>query len=196
MNLTSLVFFAFCIITLFIYFIVPKKFQWGILLISSVIFLFWDNFNISTVIQALIVLIPTYIFGRLIDKYYDTKKSKVFLLLGVFVILAQLAYLKYTNLFLTTANHILNVFNIEYTFDLVHRNSLIGISYYSLIMISYLIDIYRGTCKAQKNIFKFALFMSYFPVLTSGPFIRYGGTGQELYQKHKLDYNNLCRRIT
>ncbi len=191
MTLTSFIFLAFCVITLLIYFIVPKKFQWGILLVSSVIFLFWNNFNLATVIQALMVLLPAYVFGRLIEKNYNTKKSKIFLLIGIFIILGQLLYLKYTNLFLTTANHIMNLLNINYKFDLVYRNSLIGISYYSLIMIGYLIDIYRGTCKAQKNIFKCALFMSYFPILTSGPFIRYGESGQELYEEHKLKYKNL-----
>ena len=140
MGLTTFTFMAFCIITLFIYFIIPKKYQWIVLLISSVTFLFWDNFNIETIIQALIVLMSAYVFGRLIDKYYDTKKAKRFLAFGILIILAQLIYLKYTNLFLTTFNHIFNLFGIKYQFGLVYRNSLIGISYYSLIMISYMTD--------------------------------------------------------
>ena len=70
MELTTLTFLVFCIITLIIYFAIPKKFQWVTLFISSVIFLFWDNFNITTVIQALMVLVPTYILGRMIEKYY------------------------------------------------------------------------------------------------------------------------------
>ncbi len=192
MCLTTFTFIAFCIITLFIYFIIPKKFQWIVLLVSSVTFLFWDNFNIETIIQALIVLMSAYVFGRLIDKYYDTKKAKRFLAFGILIILAQLIYLKYTNLFLTTFNHIFNLFGIKYQFGLVYRNSLIGISYYSLIMISYMTDIYRGTCKAQKNIFKCALFMSYFPILTSGPFIRYDSVGKEMYKEHKFNYNDMC----
>ena len=90
MSLTSLIFLFFCIITLFIYFIVPKKIQWIVLLISSVIFLFYNNLNISTILQALVVLISTYIFGILIDKYHNTKRAKVFLILGIFIILGQL----------------------------------------------------------------------------------------------------------
>ncbi len=58
-------------------------------------------------------------------------------------------------------------------------------------MISYLIDIYRGTCKAQKNIFKCALFMSYFPILTSGPFIRYDSIEDDLYKEHKFDFDRM-----
>ena len=192
MSLTSLVFLAFSIVTLFIYFIFPKKNKWFVLVVSSVIFLFWNNLTISTLAQALLVLLSSYIFGRLIDKYHDTKKAKLFLISGILVILGQILYLKYTNLFLATVNHIFNLFKIDFKFALVHRNSLIGISYYSLIMISYLVDIYRGACKSQKNIFKCALFMSYFPILTSGPFIRYSTIEKELYEGHKFNYNRMC----
>ncbi len=195
MNLTSLLFLGFVIITICIYFITPKKFQWIILLISSVIFLFYDNLHINTIIQALIVLIPSYILGRKIEGHSNTKQGKKFLILGIIIILGQLIYLKYTNLFLETANNINTLLHIEYQFEFVQRNSLIGISYYSLIMIGYLVDIYRGTCKPEKNIFKCALFMSYFPILTSGPFIRYDSVGKELYEGHKLNYNTLCRGL-
>lgn len=192
MNLTSLIFIAFSLLTLIIYFIVPKRIQWGILLISSVIFLFYKNLNIYTIIQAIIVLFSAYFFGILIDEYQDSKNGKKYLIIGILIILSQLIYLKYTNLFLTTFNHIFNLFHINYKFNLVYRNSLIGISYYSLIMISYLVDIYRGICKPQKNILKCALFMSYFPVLTSGPFVRYDDIKDDLYSKHKFDYHNMC----
>ena len=187
MSLTSLTFLIFCLIVFSIYFIVPKKFQWFILLVSSMFFLFYDNFNVSTVIQALVVLLSTYVYGRLIHKYRDTKKSKVILIIGIAIILGQLFALKYINLFLSTLNHISG-----HNFRNITTNSLVGISYYSLIMISYLIDIYRGTCKPQNNILKCALFMSYFPILTSGPFVRYGDMEDELYGEHKFSYKNMC----
>ena len=59
-------------------------------------------------------------------------------------------------------------------------------------MIGYLVDIYRGACKAQKNIFKCALFMSYFPILTSGPFIKYSEIEKDLYSGHKFNYERMC----
>ena len=192
MSLTTFAFALLCFTTIIIYFVVPKKFQWIILLISSVIFLFYDNLHISTIIQALLILIPTYILGRKIEENYNTKKAKKFLIIGIIIILGQLVYLKYTNLFLATANHICNLFKIDYQFEFVYRNSLIGLSYYSLIMISYLVDIYRGVSKAQNNVFKSSLFMSYFPILTSGPFIRYKDIQKDLYGSHKFNYENLC----
>ncbi len=195
MNLTSLVFLGFCAITLFIYFIIPRKLQWVVLLISSVIFLFYDNLHISTVIQALLVLVPSYIIAIKIEENYNTKKAKNFLIFGTIIIIGQLIYLKYTNLFLATVNHICNLFKIDYQFNFVQRNSLIGISYYSLIMISYLADIYRGSCKAQRNIFKCATFMSYFPILSSGPFIRYEETGKEIFEEHKFNFDRMRKGL-
>ena len=192
MILTSFTFLIFCFITLLIYFIIPKKHQWIVLLISSIIFLFWDNFNLWTIIQALVVLLPTYFFGILIEKYNGTNKSKKFLIYGILIILGQLIYLKYTNFLIETLNYIFNLFKINFSLEYVYRNSLIGISYYSLIMISYLIDIYRGAFKSQRNIFKCALFMSYFPILISGPFIRYDSIKDDLYGNHKFNYKNLC----
>ena len=186
MNLTSLTFLFFCIITIIIYFIIPKKYQWFALLVFSMLFLFYKNFTLFTLLQALIVLLSAYYFGILIEKNQNSKKSKKYLFCGILIILLQLIYLKYTNFFLITLNHIFNLLNINYRFNLVYRNSLIGISYYSLIMISYLVDIYRGACKPQKKILKCALFMSYFPILTSGPFIQYKNMETQLYSKHKF----------
>ncbi len=192
MNLTSFVFLAFCFITLIIYFIVPKKIQWIILLLSSLVFLFYDNFSLFTVFQALLILLVSYFGGRLIEKYRDTKKETVILLCSIAIILGLLIYLKYSNLLIITYNHIITLLGMSKKVELVTRVSLIGISYYSLIMISYLIDIHRGACKAQKNILKCALFMYYFPILPSGPFVRYETMEKELYKKHKFDYDRMC----
>ena len=75
MSLTSLVFFIFCFVTLIIYFIVPKKFQWFILLLSSIIFLFYNNLNVNTIVQLLLILLPSYVFSRLIEKNYNNQKD-------------------------------------------------------------------------------------------------------------------------
>lgn len=190
MSLVTLVFLLFCVIVLGIYFIVPKKFQWIVLLISSLFFLFYKNFTILTIIQALIVILTSYIIGILIEKNKDNQKKNIYLIIGIVIILGVLFYLKYSNLFITTINHLFNT-----NYELVKRNSLVGISYYSLIMISYLIDIQRGSIKAQRNIFKCALFMSYFPILTSGPFIRYENIKDDLYGSHKFNYERARRGL-
>ena len=182
MILTSLTFLLFCVITLLIYFLVPKKFQWFVLLLSSIFFLFYKNFNVYTLVSVLITLITSYVFGRLIYRNRETKKSKYFLIIGIILIIGELIYLKYSNFLLITLKHILGLIGIHKEFAYITRVVPIGVSYYSLIMISYMVDVYRGMCKAQKNPLKCALFMSYFPILTSGPFIRYPDMENKLYE--------------
>ena len=186
MNLTSIIFAVFCILALSIYFIVPKKIQWIVLLISSLLFLFYNNFTIYTFFQAFVILLISYICGLMIENRREEKVKKKILFIGIIIILIILIYLKYINLFLVTFNHIFNLFKIDYQFGLVTKNSLIGVSYYSLIMIGYLVDIYRGGIHAEKNIFKCALFMSYFPILNSGPFIKYNDIKEDLFGEHKF----------
>ncbi len=177
MILTSFTFIIFCIVSLLIYFIIPKKWQWIALLGSSLFFLFYKNFNIGTLVHILVAFGAAYFSAIFIDEYAHQKQAKWFLIEGILFILGQLMLLKYLNLF---QNFLM---------------SPIGISYYSLIMISYIVDVYRGLCKPQKNPLKCALFMFYFPILTSGPFIRYPDLENKIYAKHKFNYDNLCRGL-
>ncbi len=195
MNLISFIFAMFCILTILVYFVTPKKIRWIVLLISSLFFLFYKNFNVVTILQALTIFLSAYIFARLIEKYKDTHKSKIFLVISILLILLVLMYFKYSNLFLITIDHICNILKIDYDLKLVSRNSLIGLSYYSLIMIGYLTDVYRGSVKAEKNIFKCALFMAYFPILNSGPFIKFENMKDTLYEGHKFSYKRMCNGL-
>ncbi len=195
MILTSLTFLLFCIITILIYFLVPKKLQWFVLLLSSIFFLFYNNLRVDTLIYVLLTLMTVYICALLIDKYSNTKKSKWILIGGIVIVLGQLSFLKYTNFLLVTINHIFHLVGKNFEFNFNTRNVPIGVSYYSLIMIGYMVDVYRGLCKSQKNPLKCALLMSYFPILNSGPFIRYPDMENKLYEKHKFNYDNLCRGL-
>ena len=64
----------------------------------------------------------------------------------------------------------------------------LGISYYTLQSISYIVDVYRGTCKPDKNLGKVALFVSFFPQIVEGPIGRYNDLTNQLYEPHKFEY--------
>lgn len=190
MNLTSFEFIIFIFIFLFIYFIVPKKIQWITNLLASIMILFYNNFSLKIVGYVLIILFSAYLGTILFEKKPDKKR---YIFVPIIIILLELTYLKYSNLFISTINIFFKFFHINNQLSLVYRAVPIGLSYYSLIMIGYIIDVYRGICKPQKNIFKCALFLSYFPLLNSGPFVRYDNMCNQLYQYHKFDFNNLTR---
>ena len=193
MSLLGFNFLLFLMLFLLCYYLLPKKIQPYITIIFSVFFLLYNSFNYYVIFEILLILISSYVGGLLIEKFKGNKKSLLFCLLSTFIILGELIILKYSNFFIVTVNYLFNT-NINY----VNYVFPIGISYFSLIMISYLIDVYRDTIKAEKNVLKLSLFMSYFPLLTSGPFIRYDEYGNKLFEKHNFDITRFfsgCFRI-
>lgn len=192
MELISFEFLFFCIISIFLYFIFPKKLKWFILLISSMFLLFYKNLSVFTVIQMLVILLTSYFGGLLIEKNEGKKSSKRIFVLSILLIVAELVLLKYNRLIIVPLNALFNLIGIDYVINFNVSNSLIGLSYYSLIMISYLADVYWKLIKPERNMLKCALFMSYFPILFSGPFIKYEKTRDSLYGGNKFNYHNLC----
>ena len=67
----------------------------------------------------------------------------------------------------------------------------IGISFYTLQAVSYLFDVYQGTVKADRNLMRVALFLSFFPQIVEGPICRYGQTADQLWNAGQIRYDNL-----
>ncbi len=158
--------FYFLPIVLIIYYLIPNKYKNIVLLISSFIFYFYgEPKNIYIMILS---ILATYIFGILIDKYKKTKYSKIFLILSIFINIGLLIYFKYADFIIKNVNLWLSS-----KIDLIHVILPIGISFYTFQLISYIVDVYRGEAKVQKNIIKLATYISLFPQLIAGPIVRY-----------------------
>ena len=158
--------FYFLPIVLIIYYLIPNKYKNIVLLISSFIFYFYgEPKNIYIMILS---ILATYIFGILIDKYKKTKYSKIFLILSIFINIGLLIYFKYADFIIKNIN-----LWLSNKIDLIHVILPIGISFYTFQLISYIVDVYRGEAKVQKNIIKLATYISLFPQLITGPIVRY-----------------------
>lgn len=166
--------FYFLPIVLAIYYIVPNKFKNTILLISSLIFYFYGE--PKYVLLMIISIILTYIFGILIDKY--KKQSRLFLALAIIISIGLLIYFKYINFIIENIN-----LWMQNKIDFIYVALPIGISFYTFQMISYLIDVYKGQAKVQKNIFKIAMYISLFPQLIAGPIVRYTDIQQQIEKR-------------
>lgn len=68
----------------------------------------------------------------------------------------------------------------------------LGISFYTLQAIGYLVDVYRKKLPAEKNFFKVALFLCFFPQILEGPIAKYDQTAEQLYEGHKFDYKQVA----
>ena len=168
-----------------IYFITPKKYKNIILLIASLLFYFYGEPKYVFLMIAEIII--AYIGAILIDKYKN--KSKNILIITLFIHVLLLIIFKYTDFIIQTINDISNA-NIK----LLNIALPIGISFYTFQIISYIIDVYNGKVKVQKNIIKLATYVSLFPQLVAGPIVRYQTVEKEL-DNRTHSFNNFAYGI-
>lgn len=192
MILTSSLYLIFLSILLVIYYIFPKKFQWLLLLVFSVIFIVFSSSNISVYIYMFLAVLVSYTGAILIGKAKTDKNKKQLQIITVIIMVMQLVILKYINLIGTTSVALINLFQVNLQWNMFSLIVPLGISFYTLIAIGYVIDVGRGKVLPQQNILKHTLFVLYFPQLTSGPFTRYLEMEKELYVEHKFELENIC----
>jgi len=195
MSLTSAIFLPFFLGALIIFYVLPKKTRWFWLLIISLIFFSWSD-GWKTLPYLFYGIVVTYFGARIIQRYESEKKRKTILFLTVFLSLFVLGALKETNFFIHLINGTGGLFGISPGLGMVNIIAPIGISYFTLSLIGYVIDVNRNVCKAQTNILKHALFTCYFPQLISGPILRYGEMENQLFSDHRLDLNNISYGFT
>lgn len=163
--------FLFLPIVCGLYFFARKEFSNIILLLASILFYAWGE--PSYVYLMLGTILANYIGALCIDKY--KKHKKLALIATLFVDLGLLFYFKYFNFVLDNIN---TVFNADFT--LHHIIMPIGISFYTFQAISYLVDVYRQEVPVQKNLYKLALYITFFPQLVAGPIVKYHDVANQI----------------
>ena len=169
--------YYFLPIFLIVYFCSPRKFKNIILLLFSLLFYFYGEpkYILLMIIQVLFAYFMTLIF--------DKNKSKSLFIFSISFHLFLLCIFKYFNFLIGNINAILNS-NISFI-DIMLP---IGISFYTFQIISYEIDVYKGSVLAEKNLLNFATYVFLFPQLIAGPIVRYSDVKEELSnRKHSFD---------
>jgi D-alanyl-lipoteichoic acid acyltransferase DltB (MBOAT superfamily) len=187
MAITSFYFLCFYAVLLLVYYTIPKNIQWTILLSASLLYYIIAGSLISFVILDYGIVV-TYIGARLIERSNSEKKKKYVAIITVSLTLLILVILKYVNFFIYTFRGFTNIIGISTGLNSIQWLVPLGISFYTLIIIGYVIDVYRGVTRAQVNIAKYALYACYFPQMISGPFTRYPDMESQLYTPHRFDY--------
>lgn len=140
-----------------------------ILLVFSLCFYAWGE--PKYIILMLGTVLISYLFGLAIHAYGEKgqkQKQRFVFVLSVITVLSSLVYFKYMNFLLANVS-----FLLPFDFKTVNIILPIGISFYTFQILSYLIDLYRGKLKVQKNFFHLALYISFFPQLIAGPIVQY-----------------------
>ena len=173
MNLLSLIFFVFAAVTFAVYYLVPKKGQWIVLLCASVLFYVYAT-RLGLVILAAETFLIFFLAKRM--ETHPEQKKKILAavcILCAVIVLLLLKYLPEITGFSRSGRGLLS--------DLLLP---LGISYYTLMIISYTVD---GQIPAEQNFARLLLFAFYFPSITQGPLNRYGDLSPQFYVAHAFE---------
>ncbi|MBQ9941974.1 MAG: MBOAT family protein [Christensenellaceae bacterium] len=214
MAYTSFAFLLFLAVVVLFYYIIPKRFQWVILLLAS--YAFYLTSGVKQVAFIIATTVVTYVAGLLMQKKRDAYKKELEQLgsditkeqkramkkavgakvhtiqvLAVLINLGILAVIKYANFVIENLNGLFTAFKWDASIPLVNIIVPLGISFYTFQTLGYLIDVGRGKYDAERHFGRLALFVSFFPSIVQGPINRYDDLGAQFKAPHKFDYTTV-----
>jgi alginate O-acetyltransferase complex protein AlgI len=179
MLFNSIAYAVFLPAVFILYWIFPQKLRWIVLLAVS--YWFCANLNIRYALILGATTVLTYFMGRAIDSASKPAGKKRVMVCGVVILAAELGFFKYTNFLIDNLNALMKHFGTGTQLASLNLILPVGISFYVFQTIGYLIDVYRGKIHAEKHIGYYALFVSFFPELMSGPI----GRADDLLPQYK-----------
>lgn len=196
MLFNSIQFMIFFPIIVLLYFAIPHRFRNVLLLIAS--YYFYMCWNAKYALLLVFSTLITYFVGRLIGMIPIEEEDrqriilrKIFVGVGFAINLSILFFFKYTDFLVNNINIILEnlgVAVVEVPFDIVLP---VGISFYIFQALGYTMDVYRGNVPVEKNLIKYAVFVSFFPQLVAGPIERSANLLNQFNEKHYFDYQRV-----
>lgn len=175
--------FIFLPVTLLLYGLAcltgKKAFKNITLLGCSLVFYAWGG--VKYFILLVISTIVNYVFGRLLELEW---KRRLILVVSVIYNIGILFIFKYFNFFMETIQGASHALNLDWSVTLPAITLPIGISFFTFQIMSYIIDVYTGKVKVQKNILDLALYIMLFPQLIAGPIVRYIDVNDEIKNRH------------
>jgi alginate O-acetyltransferase complex protein AlgI len=173
--------FLFLPLLLAAYYVSPRRFRNPILIAASFIFYFAGEKLFSSVLLFSLVL--NYIVARGLARTSETRARRRVLGIGIALNLLLLGIFKYADFVLTNLNQVIATFGLhKLPAPPIHLP--IGISFFTFMGISYLVDLYRRQIKAPASLTNFALYITLFPHLIAGPIVRYNDIAAEIVSRH------------
>lgn len=162
---SNLFLFLFLPIVIIVYYLLNKRFRNFFLLCASLLFYAWGEPRFVFVMIGSILF--NYIMALLIHKVKLQKMRTVLLVLSIVGNLSILFVYKYLDFFIENINY------LGFNLPLQNIALPLGISFFTFQAMSYVIDVYRGSAKAQTHLQDIGLYISFFPQLVAGPIVRY-----------------------
>lgn len=193
MVFTSLNFFLFFPAVCLLFYLFPLKLRWLVLLLAS--YFFYINMKPVFALLLAAITLSTYIFTRLIDETATERLKKIYMRCNVILILLPLFFFKYFNDINIGIFNLLDGTILRYPMPEIQLLLPIGISFYTFMAIGYTIDVYNEELAAERNPGKVALFLSFFPLVLSGPIERAGNMLPQFNNFQRIRYSNLTKGL-
>ncbi|HOJ12159.1 MAG TPA: MBOAT family O-acyltransferase, partial [Clostridiales bacterium] len=189
MLFNSLEFLIFYPIITILYFILPYRARWVLLLAGS--YYFYMAWRPEYIILIMISTFVSYFTGIKIGQANNKSTKKKYLNLSLLINLGLLIVFKYFNFFNDSLRTLFTQLNLPYNVPGFNLLLPMGISFYTFQTLSYSIDVYRGTMKPETHFGIFALYVSFFPQLVARPIERADRLLPQFYNKNKFDYDRV-----
>ena len=176
--------FIFLPLVIFVYFIADNRIKNYVLLVASLIFYSWGE--PKYIILMILSIIVNYLLALMIDKFKKKNLKKIILIVSIVFNIGLLFTFKYFDFFARNVN---NFFDLKIPF--LNLTLPIGISFYTFQILSYVVDVYKGDIKVQKNIFILGTYIALFPQLIAGPIVRYSTIEKQLV-KREHSFSKVC----
>ena len=198
MLFNSIGFMFFMPLVLVAYFCIPKRWRYILLLIASYFFyMCWDSqYAILIAFSTIVTYFGGVLLGYADEQQKNARIKKWIVIASVMCNIFVLGYFKYFEFGVRTIENILRTIGFEVSTHTFNIMLPVGISFYTFQALSYVIDVYKGEVKAEKNILKYALFVSFFPQLVAGPIERSKNLLKQVQEVHEIKLWNLERIIS
>lgn len=188
MSFNSFSFAIFLPIVFIIYWWIPRKYQWIVLLISS--YYFYMSWNAKYVFLIFFTTLVSYYCGIFLSATKSDRNKRVILCCTAVVCLGILFLFKYYNFFIGIFCDTMSSLSIQLHPITLNLLLPVGISFYTFQTMSYVIDVYHGAVQPERNFGKYAVFVSFFPQLVAGPIERTGNLLPQIGKEHFFQYED------
>ena len=191
MVFNSIEFVIFLPIVVLLFYLLPQKARWLMLLVASCVFYMW--FVPKYILILLVTIIIDYSAGILMEKHADEpKKKKTFLVISVVSTLLVLFIFKYLGFINDNFVWLCQKLGLDVRTS-VNIILPIGLSFHTFQSMSYVIEVYRGHQKAERHFGYYSLYVMFFPQLVTGPIERPGNLLRQLHEYKDFRYENISK---
>ncbi len=196
MSFTNFYFWFLFPIIFIVYWAIPARFyRWRNLFLLIVSYLLYMNWKPAFAVVLLAVTVICFGGGCLLDIQSDAKKKKTLCLCFAVLGMLPLLVFKYYNFLNGSLTEVLEVAGLHFALPGLNWAIPVGISFFTFQAVGYLLDVYHKRVPAEKDFLDFALFVSFFPQVTSGPISTANELMPQLKTRHQFDYSQAVQGL-